>query len=172
MKTHLALVTTGDFYQAKAYLTELCRELNVNARLHLATVPPSIAKKLKLDPPISYFEFALDDIVDTALDEKPKILRFSRFPSVSRDVTFKVSEDTPYAAVETALNRALEKTKLIYKIEPVSIYEPEQNLKKTKNLSFHIILNSEEKTLNSNEISDIMSEVTNKTCQAVGGELI
>ena len=235
MKTHLALVTTGDFYQAKAYLTELCRELNVNGfseggaergskqvgdprglfsgdtcraprtevssahrgvvgkhvagpentqatapwdaegrrpTSRLATVPPSIAKKLKLESPISYFEFALDDIVDTALDEKSKSLRFSRFPSVSRDVTFKVSEDTPYAAVETALNRALEKTKLIYKIEPVSIYEPEQNLKKTKNLSFHIILNSEEKTLNSNEISDIMNGVTNKTCQAVGGELI
>lgn len=145
---------------------------NTQATSRLATVPPSIAKKLKLESPISYFEFALDDIVDTALDEKPKSLRFSRFPSVSRDVTFKVSEDTPYAAVETALNRALEKTKLIYKIEPVSIYEPEQNLKKTKNLSFHIILNSEEKTLNSNEISDIMNGVTNKTCQAVGGELI
>ncbi len=174
MKTNLALVVTGDFYQAKAYLVELLKELGISEteKDPLRELPPSLLKRFKLEAPVAYFEITLDDFLDQIHEVKPKILRFSRFPSVNRDLTIMVSENTPYQNVYDALNKALEETGLIYKITPVSIYEPKENLEKTKNLSFHLLLNSEVKTLNGSEISDIMNEVTKKTEQAVGGKII
>ena len=172
MKTNLALVVTGDFYQAKAYVEELKKELNTDIDIKISELKNSLLKRFKLDGPVAYFETTLDDFLDKTYEVKPKTLRFSRFPSVNRDLTIMVSENTPYQNVYDALNKALEETGLIYKITPVSIYEPKENLEKTKNLSFHLLLNSEDKTLNGSEISAIMNEVTNKTEQAVGGKII
>ncbi|MDO4889602.1 MAG: phenylalanine--tRNA ligase subunit beta [Candidatus Saccharibacteria bacterium] len=172
MKTNLALVTSGDFYQAKAFAVELLKELNVQADAKIQTVKNSTLRKFKLEGPVSYFEITLDDFLD-ALDEvKTKTLRFSRFPSVSRDITIKLDKNTPYGNVENALKGALEDTGLIYKIEPVSIYEPKENPENTKNLSFHITMSSSVKTLNGDEISDIMDGITSKTIKTVGGEII
>ncbi|MBR3365573.1 phenylalanine--tRNA ligase subunit beta [Candidatus Saccharibacteria bacterium] len=172
MKTNLALVVTGDFYQAKAYVEELKKELNTDIDIKISELKNSLLKRFKLDEPVAYFETTLDDFLDKTYEVKPKTLRFSRFPSVNRDLTIMVSENTPYQNVYDALNKALEETGLIYKITPVSIYEPKENLEKTKNLSFHLLLNSEDKTLNGSEISAIMNEVINKTEQAVGGKII
>ena len=161
MKTNLALVVTGDYYQAKAYLAELLKELgcSLNPSLNLQQLPPSLLKKFKLEAPIAYFEINLDELLETLPTSETKNLRFSRFPAVYRDVTVKISEDTPYQTVYDAIKDVLEKSGLIYEVTPVSIYEPKENLKKTKNLSFRLILNSEDKTLNSEEISAIMSEI-------------
>ena len=132
----------------------------------------SLLRKFKLEGPVAYFEITLDDYLDRSLENKTKNLRFSRFPSVSRDLTIKVSQDTPYEKVYDSLDRGLVKTGLIYKIEPVSIYEPKENLEKTKNLSFHLLLNNPERTLNGDEVSDIMYKITKETCKAVSGEII
>lgn len=172
MKTNLALVTSGDFYQAKAFAVELLRELAVQLEPNVSEISPSILRKFKLEGPVAGFEITIDDFLDVFDEVKKKTLRFSRFPSVSRDVTFRVSEDTPYENVYKAVRGALEDTGLIYKIEPVSIYEPEENLEKTKNLSFHLLLNSEDKTLSGEEISAIMDEIARKTIETVGGEII
>ena len=211
MKTNLALVTSGDFYQAKAFYVELMKELGLQAGDPRRAVegwsengvPPeeafsegkislgvnfrdrtpkhpcgtsqlaaSILKTFKLEGPVSYFEVTLDDFLDEFGETKPKTLRFSRFPATSRDLTIKISQDTPYQNVYNAINGALEATGLIYKIEPVSIYEPKENLEKTKNLSFHLQMTSTEKTLSGEEISAIMDEVESKTTKAVGGVII
>lgn len=174
MKTNLALVVTGDFYQAKAYHDELLKELGIleSSKDSISELPPSLLKRFKLEAPIAYFEITLDDFLDKTYEIKSKTLRFSRFPSVNRDLTIMVSEETPYQDVYEALDQALKETGLIYKVTPVSIYEPEENLKNTKNISFHLLLNSEDKTLNGSEISAIMDEVTKKTEKAVGGKII
>ena len=175
MKTNLALVTSGDFYQAKAFYVELMKELGLldkSRQDQLSEIPHSTIRTFKLEGPVSYFEVTLDDFLDEFGETKPKTLRFSRFPSVSRDLTIKLLEDTPYQNVYNAINGALEATGLIYKIEPVSIYEPKENLEKTKNLSFHLQMTSTEKTLSGEEISAIMDEVESKTTKAVGGVII
>ena len=173
MKTNLALVVTGNFYQAKAYYEELLKELNLDSSENpTMELLPSILKRFKLEGPVSYFEITLDDFLDKACEVKTKTLRFSRFPSVNRDLTIKLSEATPYQDVYDALENALKATDLIYKITPVSIYEPQENPEKTKNLSFHLVISSEDKTLNGTEISDIMNEITSKITKTVGGEII
>ena len=173
MKTNLALVVTGNFYQAKAYYEELLRELNLESSENPTTeLLPSLLKRFKLEGPVAYFEITLDDFLDKTYETKSKLLHFSRFPSVNRDLTIKISETTPYRDVYSALEDALKATNLIYKITPVSIYEPKENSEKTKNLSFHLVMSSEDKTLNGAEISDIMNEVTSKITKTVGGEII
>ena len=173
MKTNLALVVTGNFYQAKAYYEELLKELNLDSSENpTMELLPSILKRFKLEGPVSYFEITLDDFLDKTCEVKTKTLRFSRFPSVNRDLTIKLSEATPYQDVYDALENALKATDLIYKITPVSIYEPQENPEKTKNLSFHLVISSEDKTLNGTEISDIMNEITSKITKTVGGEII
>ena len=173
MKTNLALVVTDNFYQAKAYYEELLKELNLDSSENpTMELLPSILKRFKLEGPVAYFEITLDDFLDKTCEVKTKTLRFSRFPSVNRDLTIKLSEATPYQDVYDALENALKATDLIYKITPVSIYEPQENPEKTKNLSFHLVISSEDKTLNGTEISDIMSEITSKITKTVGGEII
>lgn len=179
MHTNLALVTLGDYYLAKKYLSELLKQLGLSEEVilevlkgHVFAVKGSILKRFKIEQPVSGFEIDLEKLLAIIPATSVKKFKFSRFPATERDVTFAVSKDTPFGDVEKALNEAFDGKELLVTIKPVSIYEPEENLKKIKNLSFHLSIAHPEKTLNGDEISVIMDEVTKHVCKVSGGAVI
>lgn len=188
MKTHLGVVCLGDFYQMKAQILALFRELKIpveytnlsaTSAKHDTYLEPkrsaellvngvkvgvfgevkvSVLKKFKLEPTISAAEFNLEKIVDIPRVQKTT-LKFSKFPYVERDVTLRVASSTEFGRVAKTLDDCLAKQTLYYTVSPVSIYQATEDAE-TKNLSFHLKFSDPTKTLNSEEISAIIEEIT------------
>ena len=125
-------------------------------------------KNFKISGQLSAFELNLDLLLNEPT-KKPQPVTLSKFPSVSRDLTFKISSKTPYASVEETLKKSLKSHNLLFTLAPASIYK---NSEDTKNLSFHLTFSSPEKTLESAEISAIIDSIVKEVIDAFGAELV
>ncbi len=191
LKNHLAFVTTGDYYTAKAVLTELLSELGIKdveiakysgnlpylEPLHSATVSgitlgeikASVAKRLKISSPVSAFELDLDKLLAAIPPVSATVSKISKFPSVERDLTIKVGNDVEFSACIEPILSIFKAKKLIVSIEPTSIYQSEKD---TKNISFHLRFSSLDKTLENAEISDIMNEISVQVGKSLKAQVI
>ncbi len=194
MKTQLGLTTFGDYYQAKYFLSELSRTMNLNFELQpieksslleplhaaaiylndtqigeLGEIKSSILRQFKLTSTISALTINLDSCLSADKKQKTSI-KLSKFPSVSRDLTLRVANEAKYIDIESGIKEVLSKiSDIIYIIKPVSIFrKPKEN---HKNLSFHLEIASKTKTLDSKEISDIIEQVTN-SLKTLGAEVV
>ena len=195
IENHLAVITTADFYFAKAILFEMGKRLHVEFKLEENNVTefPYFEKvrsaKVTLDgetvgvvgeikgrvlrnfkvKQAAGFELNLDEIVKAPRNITAN-LKLSKFPFVERDITTKVKTGEQYVKLESAIKEVFEtRVGFVWKVVPVSIYQGED--KDTKNISFHISFSSKDKTLEANEISDIMKEVE-KAVTEVGAEIV
>jgi phenylalanyl-tRNA synthetase beta chain len=196
-KDHLAILTFGDFYKVKSIINSLCKNLNISILvknfihqeeftylepLHSADifvgekyigsfgeVKQSVLGKFKLDAKISVSEIDLANLLG---QEKigNKNLKVSKFPFVYRDITVKVDSNKGFAELNSSIESVLKENSLIYKVEPSSIYQPE-NTSNSKNISFHIAFSNSQKTLQPNDISAIMEQI-NKALQTLGAEVV
>lgn len=195
LKNHLAFVTTGDYYQAKNILLALLSDLGIKnpevskyagdlpylEPLHSATVVVDklqislgeikslVLKRLKIAGNVSVFELDLDDLLTVLPPVSASISRISKFPSVERDLTIKVTSDTKYADCIAEILRIFQARDLIISVEPTSIYQSE---KSTKNLSFHLRFASIDKTLENAEISDIMNEIEKSVGKSLKAQVV
>ncbi len=197
MQTELGLTTFGDFYRAKQILMELEKSLNLNFELkpletstlfeplhaaaiyldnekigELGEVKSAVLRRFKLSENaqiVSALQLSLDSCLGVEQTKKFGI-KLSKFPFVSRDLTFRVPCEVNYADVEAQITQVLNKISgIIYKLEPVSIYK--KGTASTKNLSFHLEIASEEKTLASSEVSDIIETIV-KESKTLGAEVV
>ena len=196
MENHLAFVTFGDYYSVKKCLEEIFSFLNIDKPaitensnqpyfepLHSAIfrfqgeevavfgeIRSKVLKKFKLTDKISAFEIDLNKLL--ALPKNlSKTFNLSKFPSVSRDLTFKADDKVRYSDLEDDIKTILTAENLIFKLSPVSIYVPKDE-KNTKNISFHLAFSDPKKTLDSTEISAIIEKVTKKLNDNYGVEVI
>lgn len=198
-KTHLGIVSTGDFYQLKAQILALFRELKIEvsyaalsaetAKHHPYLEPKRSAElfldgknvgafgevrsrvlgQFKLEPTISALELSLEQLA-TAPRTLQTIVQLSKFPSVERDFTFKVAGDTPFGRIATALHDSLDRQEFYFTVTPLSVYQA-TGTTDTKNLSFHVKFSSPRQTLNAAEISAIMDKIA-QDMATVGATII
>ena len=195
IENHFAFISTGDFYYAKHILLEMGKRLHVNFVLEennvaefpyfekvrsakvtlngetvgvVGEIKGRVLKNFKVKQAAG-FELNLDEIVKAPRDIKVS-LKLSKFPFVERDLTLKVVADKKYAELEEAILSVFEgQENFVYDVAPVSIYQGDD--KSSKNISFHISFSSTEKTLEANEISDIMEKVEKKVSE-IGAETV
>ena len=194
IENHAAMISTADFYFAKAILLELFKRLHIDVKLeenNMASFPyfekvrsakitlggetigvvgeikNRVLKNFKVKKAAG-FELNLDKIVGATRNIKAK-LRLSKYPFVERDITLKTAADAKFAELEKGIENVFEGSELIYKVTPVSIYQGED--KTSKNISFHISFSSSEKTLEAKEISDIMGRIE-QTISELHAELV
>ena len=195
-KNHLAITTFGDYYSIKSTITALFSALGTDfnikpfndptspyieplhaANLYLGDqfigsmgeVRASVLSKFKLNPNIAVAEINLETLINQPVSTTRPI-RLSRFPSVSRDITIKSAANLPHSDLLSALTSVLEAQNLIFKVSPVSIYQPDPS-SSTKNTSFRLIFSSPDKTLSSSEISAIIDQIT-ANIHALSAEII
>ncbi|MBQ3310137.1 phenylalanine--tRNA ligase subunit beta [Candidatus Saccharibacteria bacterium] len=194
MESHLGLVTLGDFYQAKALLLGLAKNLHLELDLkpfksgakylepahsaevylgkaklgHIGELRGTVLRQLKLPTPIAAFELNLEALLSVPA-QPPRPLTLSKFPSVERDLTVRVKAEQTFGAVSTAISTALARhERLLFTISPASLYQDDQS---HKNLSFHLNFVHLDKTLSGDEISAIMKDITNNL-QKMGAAVI
>lgn len=183
LEHHLAITTCGDFYRIKSIISILGKRLGLDfefveeTKIYpffeslrsvdiildgksigiLGEIKRSVSSHFKLSQ-ISAAELNL-----IALEEAKPVLRsakkISRFPSVSRDLTIKAEKTLAYATLQSVISSSLaEKSHFVFDLIPASIYCSDKNTS-TKNFSFHLSFASTIKTLEPEEISNIMNEI-------------
>ena len=194
-KTHLAFVTLGDYYAAKAISEKLFAGLKYEVSLakfdndypylesaHAAQirlgktilgsfgeVRQTVLSKFKLQAPVTIFEINLDTLLNAKTIDYANA-NLSRFPYVERDLTFKLPNNNSYAELEQAVRKALNDADLVFELAPVSIYQASKT-DSTRNISFHTKFASREKTLDSKAISAIIEKVIKNT-KSLGAEVV
>ena len=188
IENHVAMISTGDFYFAKAMLLELGKRLHVEFKLEennvsefpyfekvrsakvtlngetvgvVGEIKARVLRNFKVKKAAG-FELNLDEIVKAPRKTTVE-LKISKFPFVERDITVKFKAEEAYAKLADGLDEVFSESGLIYTIKPVSIYQGEDT--EHKNVSFHISFSNTEKTLEAKEISDIMEKVEKKVSE-------
>lgn len=125
-----------------------------------------VVKQLKLPKASAGFELGLDHILE-ALEkiDSTEYQMVSRYPSSDQDVTLKVEENVSFASVKQCLEAALVQSEYQYELDVVSIFQKEGE--NTKNITFHLTLSHYERTLTTEEVSQLVA----KLVKAAGSEL-
>lgn len=122
-------------------------------------IKASVKRKFKLeDQTITSGELNLSQIADLQPSLAVEV-KLSKFPSVERDITFKVSANLPFGRIDKVLHDYFAEQDLIYTIEPSSIYQADSD---SKNISFHLKFASTQHTLDAAQITTIMDGLTVK----------
>jgi phenylalanyl-tRNA synthetase beta chain len=132
---------------------------------------PGVMRALKLPANCAGFE-----LFQSAFT-KPQGQRYqalSRFPSVTQDITLKVSSDTTFAAVLDILNQSLAEARndvTTLNLQPLGIYQAQDDAAH-KNISFRLTVTSYRKTLKDSEVNELLESAAQAAQQAVGAERI
>jgi len=117
--------------------------------------------------------FELDAEALLLATQNTKIVSYrplSRYPATHRDICFQVPLATPYATIVNTVYDTLSGYDYSVTVEPVDIYRPEQS--DTKNVTIRLAIVSYNKTLVSDEVSDVLELVVSRVTALTRGKVI
>lgn len=118
----------------------------------------SVIRSFKLPEHTAAATLDLDGLVGVASKQQLAYRPLSRYPSVSQDVSIKVSSEQLYRTVLKEVQNILTQTDLDVDVQPVSIYQPEDSAN-TKTITLRLTFTSHEKTLSDKDIAPIMQNI-------------
>lgn len=128
-----------------------------------------IQKALKLPESTAGFELDLGILLENTGRTSVKIKDFSKFQSVERDISINVDESRQFAEIfEIFKDISSEFKGIEIETSPIDIFN---NGDGTKNISIRFKITPFEKTLNGDEIRDIMQKIEEKAVKN-GGKII
>lgn len=119
----------------------------------------SVANRLKLPEFCAGFELSLDQLSE--LKTQPEYKPLSRFPSISQDITIKVSDATAYAELYSQLKSQLKDhspADVSTEVIPLDIYQG-KNDTENKQITFRINLTSYKRTLTTDIANLLLDEI-------------
>jgi phenylalanyl-tRNA synthetase beta chain len=130
----------------------------------------SVARNFKLPDYASGFELDIDSILKASSMYDVQYQPPSRYPRVERDISLRVDIDLAYGQVIRAVEAELESSGLAVSVAPVGIYQSEGSSRKS--ITFNVVLTSYEKTLTSDEVNQLISDVVDRLSSSIGAEQI
>lgn len=119
-------------------------------------VAPRVSGNLKIEKKVIVFDLDFEKIVSLASEER-KYCPISRYPSALRDIAVLVPKAVKAKEVLAKIKAA--GGELISNLDLFDIYEGDNLPPDRKNLAFHVIFQSDEKTLSPNEIDEIQAKI-------------
>lgn len=116
-----------------------------------------VARGFKLPDFAAGFELRSDALLLAVQSANAQYTPLSRYPSLERDICFKVNSGVAYAEVAAPVEAALESSGLETNYWPIDIYQPAD--KRTRNFTFRIKLTASDRTLTSQEAAAVMGSV-------------
>lgn len=117
----------------------------------------AVKKAFKLPEYSAGFELGTQDLLEAVRQLSPDYAPLSRFPGTERDICFQVGRDVRYDQIVDAAKKALDAGPLTTNIEPLDIYQPSDGL--VKNITIRIKLVSHERTLTSDDATEVIAKV-------------
>jgi phenylalanyl-tRNA synthetase beta chain len=161
-----------DFFDAKAYLDQLLREIGVDALYAPAVeygfvpgrtaeitpegrrigvigqVHPDTARAFEVEQDVYLFELSLDGVADAATRQR-KLQGFSRFPAVEQDIALIVPRDVPAGSLQATI----EGTPLVRSASVFDVYTGEQLPPGKKSVAFAITWQAGDRTLTDEDVA-------------------
>lgn len=125
----------------------------------------STAKSFKLPEVTAAFELFVSPFVANAI---PNYRPLSRFPSVERDVCFKVDESVTYAAVAGAAELASDDVRVSH--EALDIYQADGEA--AKNITLRFTLTPALKTLTADEVTTYMDTIIARVTEVTHAQVV
>ena len=193
---YLALALAGgDFYQAKALAEFMATSLSLEFEYipveHGQLFEPKrsalikaggqvigaigefraqIRRNFKLPDISSGFEIDFDALLEASTQAHETYSPLSKFPSAERDITIQVGNTVELAAVKQAIAQAVTNGFVNIDMWPAAIYRPDTS--ETKNITFHLRLTSNEKTLSGDDVAVIMDAIGNALSERLGATVV
>jgi len=123
----------------------------------IGEVHPGELKKFKIKSRVYMAEFDFEKLL-RAVAKEHIYQRPSKYPEVVRDIAILVPQGTMVFEVLNAINSV--SGSLLRDIDLFDMFEGENLPEGMKNFAFHLIFQSDEKTLTSGEVDEIMAKIT------------
>jgi phenylalanyl-tRNA synthetase beta chain len=135
-----------------------CAEIKVGQEVigFLGEISPRLQNDFKISSKIIYFDIFSDKLAALASEEH-EYRPISRFPAAVRDIAILVPRETKAEDVLNKIETA--GGQIVRDIDLFDIYQGDNLPGQKKNLAFHIIFQSESKTLSSQEIDEIFNKI-------------
>lgn len=156
---------TAPFDQARSALIESTAGVFVGM---VGELKQSVLTNFKLPPYTAAITLDLEGLKKSAkpLDYQP----LGRYPSVTQDVCFKIDTKVSYSELNKCLHEVLAKCEYEYSLQPLDIYAPEDG--DTKNTTFRLELTHPERTLTTQDASDVVALLAKAIEQHLSGSLV
>lgn len=131
----------------------------------------SVQKAFKLPENTAAFELFLSFIEGA---EKADLYRpLSKYPSLTQDISLKVANEVPYAALQSVVEESLTRssTGMTAELSPVAVYQSKNDLS-TKTITFRIKVTSFDRTLREEEVTSLVRTVAEAAKQALAAEYV
>jgi phenylalanyl-tRNA synthetase beta chain len=140
------------------WYSQRCAEIEVNEEKigFLGELSREILNRFGIKERVVSFDIDFSKLSDNASEEQ-EYRPISRFPAAVRDIAVLVPLDVKSEDVLGMINIA--GGELVRNAELFDIYEGDELPQGKKNLAFHIIFQSDEKTLNSEEVDALQSKI-------------
>jgi phenylalanyl-tRNA synthetase beta chain len=122
----------------------------------LGETSPRILQNMKISDKVVVFDVDFDKLQKLASEEQ-QYMPLSKFPSAIRDLAILVPRQTKVVQVLNKIN--VVGGALVRDVDLFDIYEGEELPDGKKNLAFHIIYQSETKTLKSKEVDEVHQKI-------------
>ena len=117
---------------------------------YLGEINPSVLRKYKIGKRVAIFEFDLEKLL-SVLPKTKKYHPIGKFPTVTRDVSMIVPEGVTYFQIEKLVRKSGGRL-----VENVELFD---YFKAKKSLAIRILMNAEDRTLESAEVDTVMEKI-------------
>jgi len=143
-------------------------EIKINGKVigHLGSLSSNLMEVLMIEDAV-FFEINFDELQKYCLDKR-EYEQISYHPPALRDISGVVSEDLEIEEIVEAIENS--SNELLKSVEVFDVYKGKGIASDKKSVSFHLIYQSEEKTLDSKTIDSMVNDLLNKLKQTINWE--
>ena len=127
---------------------------------------PDIAQQLELKHEVILFELLLDEIQDKVI---PQYQLVSKYPAIRRDLAFWANKNISAAQIETIIKQKA--GKLLTDLVVFDIYQDKNIDPQRKSIALGLTLQHVDRTLNDNEVNELLTQVITSLEEKLGLEL-
>ncbi len=135
---------------------------------YIGQIHPTIIDKLDADKPVFGGEIYYSKL-EKVFNQKIVAKAISKFPSIERDLAVILDKTVPCATVEEMIKKA--SGKYLESIKLFDIYEGAQIGEGKKSMAFNLIFVAEDRTLNVEEVDNIIKKILKSLNYQLGAEL-
>jgi len=161
-------VSYSPLIKSEMWNSKKTAEIKINGKVvgHLGSLSSNLMEVLMIEDAV-FFEINFDELQKYCLDKR-EYEQISYHPPALRDISGVVSEDLEIEEIVEAIENS--SNELLKSVEVFDVYKGKGIALDKKSVSFHLIYQSEEKTLDSKTIDSMVNDLLNKLKQTINWE--
>lgn len=127
----------------------------------------SVIKNFKLPQYAAAMSLDMNGLVAAITQSRQTYTPLSKYPSVTQDVTLRVTNDTTYEMVAMAVLDCIKETEYTIKMEPRGIYQSADDTS-SKSITLRLVATSEQQTLTDSDVERLINHIQQAVHDKIG----